>query len=345
MKKVLVGMSGGVDSSVSAAILKGQGYYVEGATLELLEQDNSEAINDARKVAEKLGINHRVIDLHTEFKNKIIDYFVNEYLSGRTPNPCVACNPTIKFGLMLDYAVENGFDFIATGHYAVIEHDEENNIYKLKKSPASKDQSYFLYRLSQYALSKTIFPIGKYEKTYVRELAKKYDLPVAQKGDSQDICFIKNISHADFIENYTGSKCPKGEFVLDTGECVGAHKGIIHYTVGQRKGLGVSWKHPLFVKSIEPKSNSVILTNLQNGLTQKINIKNTNFIIPTQIGEEYTATIKIRSRAKEVACKFFRNNESETTIIFNEPQKFPAPGQSAVLYNQDGCVIGGGIII
>lgn len=345
MKKVLVGMSGGVDSSVTAAILKEKGYDVSGVTLNLIGDGAKATIEDAKKVAKILGINHRVLNLESEFKKGVIDYFVSEYLHGKTPNPCVQCNPKIKFGLLLDYALENGFDYIATGHYANIEYDEKSGIYKLKKSETSKDQSYFLYKLAQNQLSKALFPIGNFEKSYTRTLAEEYGLPVAHKTDSQDICFIKDITHARFIEDYLNKKAEIGDFITENGEKVGAHKGIINYTVGQRKGLGISWKCPLYVSKIDADKNLVILSELESGYKNKIEIKDTNFIIPCDLNTETSAFVKIRSRFKESPCKFIRNSEATATIIFDKPQKFPAPGQSAVLYDENGYVIGGGTIL
>ncbi len=345
MKKVLIGMSGGVDSSVAAAVLKEKGYDVSGVTLNLVGESAKATIEDAKNVAKALSIEHSILDLESEFKANVIDYFVNEYRRGRTPNPCVQCNPKIKFGILLDYALKNGFDYVATGHYAGVERDEKNGIYKLKKSRTSKDQSYFLYKLSQRQLSKILFPIGDIEKTYTRILAKKYNLPVAHKTDSQDICFIEDITHAEFIENYLNKKSMSGDFVTEKGEKLGVHKGIINYTVGQRKGLGISWKFPLYVSKIDADRNLVILSELEGGYRNKIEIESTNFILPCDINSEISAFVKIRSRFKEVPCKFFRNSETTAAIIFDIPQKFPAPGQSAVLYDANGYVIGGGIIL
>lgn len=345
MKKVLVGMSGGVDSSVTAAILKEKGYEVEGVTLNLIGDAAEATINDAKNVAETLGINYRVLNLESEFRKNVIDYFVREYLSGRTPNPCVMCNPTIKFGLLLDYALENGFDYLSTGHYANVEYDKANDIYKLKKSITKKDQSYFLYKLTQNQLSRCIFPIGNFEKTYTRSLAEERGLKVAHKSDSQDICFIKDITHAEFIERYLNKKLTQGNFVTQSGEKIGTHLGIANYTVGQRKGLGIAWEHPLYVNKIDPVKNEVILSNLESGYKHEIEIKNTNFILPCEVGSEAKGYVKIRSRFAEVPCKFIRNSEDRATIIFDEAQKFPAPGQSAVLYDGEGYVIGGGEII
>lgn len=345
MKKVLVGMSGGVDSSTTAAILKDKGYKVAGVTLNLIGKEAEPTIADAKEVARKLGIEHFVLNLESEFKRNVIDYFVSEYLNGRTPNPCVECNPKIKFGLLLDYALENGFDYLSTGHYANVEYDEAQKIYKLKKSKTNKDQSYFLYRLTQKQLSRCLFPIGDFEKSYTRELAKGYGLPVASKSDSQDICFIKGMTHAEFIEKYLNRKSQEGNFIISSGERIGTHKGIINYTVGQRKGLGISWKCPLYVSKINVATNEVVLSELEDGYRKRININETNFILPCELKEEKRAFVKIRSRFKEVPCKFFRNSESEAEIVFDEAQKFPACGQSAVLYDENGYVIGGGKIL
>lgn len=259
MKKVLVGMSGGVDSSVAAALLRDKGYEVHGVTLNLLSQGNKEAETDAKKVADKLGIEHEVVDLTEYFQKQVTDYFANEYINGRTPNPCVVCNKKIKFGALLDYALEKGYDYIATGHYANVVYDDSRKRWLLKKSKSPKDQSYFLYGLAQYQLSHSLFPLGNFEKTEVRAIAEQYGLSVALKSESQDICFIKNESHGEFIEKYSKIIPKFGDFVDENGKKLGTHKGIINYTVGQRKGLGISSGAPLYVTQILPESNKVVL--------------------------------------------------------------------------------------
>lgn len=344
MKKVLVGMSGGVDSSVSAYILKEKGYEVCGLTLDLLEESNLSAINDAKAVAEKLGIEHIVLNLSKEFKQNIIKYFVSEYQNGKTPNPCVMCNKKIKFGMLLDYALKNGFDYVATGHYANVLYDENLNRWLLKKSAAAKDQSYFLYKLSQHQLSHILFPLENHQKSYVREIAKKLNLPVAEKSESQDICFIPNGNHTEFILNNLDKKLPQGNFLDNHGNILGEHKGLINYTVGQRKGLGISAAHPLYVEKIDAKTNSIILCGPDEGYSSEIKIKDVNFIKYDNPTEPIKAWVKIRYRATPTPCTVFPLNENESRIVFDFPQRFPAPGQSAVFYDENEIVIGGGTI-
>lgn len=344
MKKVLVGMSGGVDSSVSAYILKEKGYEVCGLTLDLLEESNLSAINDAKAVAEKLGIEHIVLNLNKEFKQNIIKYFVSEYQNGKTPNPCVMCNKKIKFGMLLDYALKNGFDYVATGHYANVLYDENLNRWLLKKSAAAKDQSYFLYKLSQHQLSHILFPLENHQKSYVREIAKKLNLSVAEKSESQDICFIPNGNHTEFILNNLDKKLPQGNFLDNHGNILGEHKGLINYTVGQRKGLGISAAHPLYVEKIDAKTNSIILCGPDEGYSSEIKIKDVNFIKYDNPTEPIKAWVKIRYRATPTPCTVFPLNENESRIVFDFPQRFPAPGQSAVFYDENEIVIGGGTI-
>lgn len=340
----MVGMSGGVDSSTTAAILKKKGYEVCGVTLDLLGLGAGTAIEDAKKVADKLGIEHFVLNLKEDFSKKIIDYFVGEYENGRTPNPCVECNKKIKFGKMLDFALEKGCDFIATGHYVNSYYDEEKKRYVIKKSKAKKDQSYFLYGLTQFQLAHSLFPLGDYEKSYVRELAKKYDLPVAQKSESQDICFINNISHADFISNYTHTTPKIGVFVDKGGKTLGKHKGIINYTVGQRKGLGIALGEPSYILKIDSENNQIVLGNKEFGLKKEIIAKNVNFVLFDNLKSKIKANVKIRYRATEVPAEILPLGEDAVKIIFDEGVYFPAPGQSVVFYDDDGLVVGGGVI-
>ena len=344
MKKVLVGMSGGVDSSISAYILKERGYEVCGLTLDLLEESNLGAINDAKAVAEKLGIKHIVLNLSKEFKQSIVKYFISEYQNGRTPNPCVMCNKKIKFGILLDYALENGFDYVATGHYANVLYDENSNRWLLKKSAALKDQSYFLYKLNQHQLSHVLFPLENHQKSDVREIAKKLNLPVAEKSESQDICFIPNGKHTEFILSNLKSKLPEGNFLNKNGDVLGKHKGLINYTVGQRKGLGISAAHPLYVEKIDSKTNSIMLCGPGEGYKSEIKIKDVNFIKYDSPTDPIKAWVKIRYRATPTSCTVFPLDKKEARIVFDSPQRFPAPGQSAVFYDEDEIVIGGGII-
>ncbi len=344
MKKVMAGMSGGVDSSVSAALLLEQGYDISGVTLNLLGEGAKSAIEDAQKVARKLGIKHEVLDLKKEFYKNIIDYFAGEYINGRTPNPCVVCNEKIKFGALLEHALKSGYDFVATGHYAKIIYDDSLKRWLLKKSDTKKDQSYFLYRLNQHQLSHILFPVGSYEKSYVREIAKKYDLPVASKPESQDICFIKNIGHADFITKYKKYTPSPGKFVDKSGNELGVHKGIINYTVGQRKGMGVALGEPMYVNKIDAVSNSVILSDSKSGYCDEIIAKDPNFILFDSPPKKIRALAKIRYGALPVPCTVISVDDNKLKVIFDNPQRFPAPGQSVVFYTEDGIVIGGGII-
>ena len=266
-KKVVVGMSGGVDSSVAAYLLKEQGYDVIGVTMQIWQDEESKiqeenggccglsAVDDARKVAAQIGIPYYVMNFKKDFQEKVIDYFVDEYLHGRTPNPCIACNRYVKWESLLTRSMEIGADYIATGHYARVE-QLPNGRYAIRHSATwSKDQTYALYNLTQDQLRRTLMPVGEYEKDQIREIAKEIGLLIANKPDSQDICFVSDDDYASFIEEESNQKIPEGNFVTPDGKILGRHKGIIHYTIGQRKGLGLSLGYQAFVLEIRPDTN------------------------------------------------------------------------------------------
>ncbi len=342
-KKVLVGMSGGVDSSTTAVLLLKEGYEVVGATLKLTSSSDESFIDDAKKVAEKLGIQHHVLDFRKEFENKVEDYFVNEYLNGRTPNPCAMCNFEIKFGLMLNYALSIGCDYLATGHYARVLYDENKNRWLLKKADSNKDQSYFLYRLKQHQLSHAIFPLAEFEKTKVRQIAESFDLPVAHKSESQDICFVKGETHTEFIERYKNIKSKPGDFLDNKGKILGKHKGIINYTVGQRRGLGIALGEHIYVNRINPLENAIILGSKESGKSSYLYASGINLISIDEIPSGGLKVFaKVRSRAKEVSCEIYPGKKVK--VVFEDPIYFPAPGQAIVFYDDKGFVVGGGII-
>lgn len=341
-KKVFVGMSGGVDSSVTAAVLLEKGYEVEGINLVLTPNCNPEGNSDAALVAEKFGIPLHILDFRNEFSQNVIDYFTGEYVKGRTPNPCIKCNESIKFGLLLDKALEMGADFIATGHYARISHHFGR--FYLEKSPGKKDQSYFLCRLTQDQLKHTLFPISEFDKSDTRELAEKYDLPVAHKADSQEICFIPDNNYANFIIERSGIIPKQGEFVDINGNVLGRHKGIIYYTIGQRKGLGISFGEPMFVTEIDAKSNKILLAPQGNQLAASFVVSNMNYIsLDNPISSEINADVKIRCQARPEPAHITPINSDSIRIDFEVPQRAITPGQAAVLYDGD-TVIGGGYI-
>lgn len=341
MKKIAIGLSGGVDSSTAAHLLLQQGYDVTGIILRLKPDSLADAdIADARRIADALGIELHVLDRREIFRKSVIGPFVSEYLAARTPNPCVECNAAIKFGVMLDYALEIGCDGIATGHYAKIE--EKDGRFLLRRSESAKDQSYFLYRLNQFQLAHSMFPLEGMEKEKIREIAEKADLPVAKKGDSQEICFVPNDDYIAYL-TAMGISSPKGNFIDKSGNILGTHNGIINYTIGQRKGLGAFGK-PMFVTGINAAENTVTIGENGSQYSRGLVADRLNFIAVEELTEPMRADVKIRFRAKEQPATVTPNGDGTVTVIFDEPQRSVTPGQGAVFYDGD-IIIGGGRII
>ncbi len=354
-EKVVVGLSGGVDSSVAAYLLKEQGYDVIGVTMQIWQQEEQavleenggccglSAIEDARRVAQVLGIPHYVMNFRKDFKEKVIDYFCEEYLNARTPNPCIACNRYVKWESLLKRCLDIGADYIATGHYARIV-QLSNGRYTLKRSKTlAKDQTYALYNLTQNQLSKTLMPVGEYSKDEIRAIAQKAGIPVAHKPDSQDICFVED-DYGKFIEEETGVSIEPGNFVDPEGNILGQHKGIIHYTIGQRRGLGLSLKQPGYVIRVDKDKNEVVIGTKDQLYSKVLYGNRCNFMsIPSVEGERRT-TAKIRYNSPEVPCTIRMAEEDLIEVVFDEPQRAVTPGQAVVFYD-DGIVVGGATIV
>lgn len=351
-KKVLLGMSGGVDSSVSAILLKKQGYEVIGATMKLWTGDtkidkekNEKTIKDVKAVCDKLGIKHYVFDAQKEFEECVINNFVSQYQNAETPNPCIECNKYIKFGYFYNKAKELNCDYIATGHYARIEYSKKYNQYILRKSKEEKkDQSYFLYTIPKERLGSIIFPLQDYNsKEEIRLIAKENNLEVAEKKDSQEICFIPDNCYQNFLEGKMENKNRIGNIILKTGEILGKHNGLINYTVGQRKGIGVSYKEPLYVIELKNKTNELVVGTEQELYSNKLVANNINSQIDFE-ENEIECLAKIRYRAKEAKAKIFKEND-KVLVEFETPQRAITKGQSVVFYDTDGVVLGGGKIL
>ena len=345
MQKVMVGMSGGVDSSVTALLLQKRGYEVVGVTLRLKPEtggDNSYTdLEDARRVADKLGIEHRAPDFTQAFRKWVMDYFAQEYAAGRTPNPCVACNRHIKFGEMLKYAQDQGFDAIATGHYAMVSLDEKSR-WQLRCSP-EKDQSYVLYSLTQHQLSHTLFPLSGISKEQARRLAKDAGLPIAHKPDSQEICFVKDNDYAVFLREYTGKVPAPGNFVDTQGRILGRHRGISAYTIGQRKGLGISFGQPMYVCGIDGAKNEVVLGPEGSQYADALLANDFNWIAFETPPSPLHCLAKVRYQANPAACQVVVHQDGTVLVKFEQAQRSITPGQAVVLY-RDGWVLGGGTI-
>ena len=347
-EKIVIGMSGGVDSSVAAAVLKQQGYDVVGLTMQLLGGGNSAEAEDAARVAERLGIEHYVCDFKEDFSRIVIDYFVNEYKQARTPNPCIVCNKNMKFGLMLKWANAHGAKYIATGHYAKVEYDGVRGRFLLKRALSDrKDQTYALYTLSQRQLESVVMPLGCLgDKTEVRKIAAELQLSTAGKSDSQEICFIPDNDYVSFIKRHTGYEPPPGNFVDESGNILGRHSGIINYTIGQRKGLGIAFGRPMFVTKINAGTNEITLGESGSEFSGRLTAEKLNFISIDEFTEPFRALAKIRYSARPALCIVSPMHDGRAEVVFDEPQRAVTPGQAVVFYETDSdIVIGGGTII
>ena len=391
MKTVVVGMSGGVDSSVAAYLLKEQGYNVVGVTMQIWQEEDIcsieenggccglSAVEDARRVADVLGIPFYVMNFRDEFRHHVIDYFIDEYFRGRTPNPCIACNRYVKWESLLKRSLAIGADYIATGHYARIKKLENGRYTICRSATLEKDQTYALYNLSQEQLAKTLMPCGAYTKDEIRQMAEEINLPIASKPDSQDICFVPDGDYASFIEREISSREPSpcvcvstekdesklseknsqeiestnqhknknksepGNFITRQGDIVGEHKGIVHYTVGQRKGLGLAMGHPVFVLEIRPETNEVVIGSYEESLVDTLVADQINFMSIPDLKEPRRVLAKIRYNHPGAWCMVERTRADEITCKFEEPQRAVTPGQAVVLYDGE-VVLGGGTI-
>jgi tRNA-specific 2-thiouridylase len=338
--RVVVAMSGGVDSSVAAAFLNKKGYEVVGLTMRLWGENNrccsTKDVEDARLVARHLSIPHYIVSLEESFKNSVVNYFVDEYIRGRTPNPCAVCNPEIKFGKLLNKALEIGARYLATGHYAIVSYDKSNDRYLLKRAKEKgKDQSYFLARLSQKSLSRILFPVGTFPKEKIRKLAEQFKLPVASKVESQEVCFVPDGNIAEFVEKHSHNPIPVGSFKNSEGQTLGHHRGITGYTIGQRKGLGISAGKPIYVTNIDATTNTITIGSPEELYNYRFIASHSHWIYNPAEHTSIRTKVRIRYKHRPEWAEVRPLPDRKVEVIFDKAQRAITPGQLAVFYDND----------